>query len=389
MTYIKSRFDALELGKQLLLESFAEKGRSNQMNPSHFIQFLTVLLFSFFAIAQDASGGPDVRPSPGLNAQSDIEGEVKSKLEGEFNDKKFDSGGDPRIIRVSLRVSAPEELQTKILTTVGQEFKKFDDVSIGLFDFDYEVSMVASVISGGSDKPVYLMSLVVAKSPAAVKADPKQFSALMGQTLETGEQLEDLCKRVATETNAHVFEQERKARKMSSEVKATPSPRRLEGSPSGKIDTSFWIRREIPEFGLAFKLPKAYKEKRWEVVVGPIQGRRFYAGPAFVDFQIEEGTTFDRAKTRRQLDYDDYREWTDEIRGHKVLIQTFRGGGSIYTEKGVFPPHQVAVVCELDTDSKRFLTIDAPCATKEEQEEILAMVGTLEFSKTTTTEESR
>jgi hypothetical protein len=162
----------------------------------------------------------------------------------------------------------------------------------------------------------------------------------------------------------------------------------LQGSPSSQIDTAFWIRREITEFGLTFKLPRKYKEKHWDVTVGPIVGRRFFAGIAVVDFEVEERTTFDNAKTRFQLNYDDYREWTDEIRGHKVLIQTFQGGGSIHTEKGVFPPHQVTVVCELDTDRQRFLRIGASCATKEEQEEILAMVGTLEFSKTTTTEKS-
>ena len=158
----------------------------------------------------------------------------------------------------------------------------------------------------------------------------------------------------------------------------------LQGSPPSQIDTACWIRREIPEFGLAFKLPGKYKEKHWDVTVGPIVGRRFFAGIAFVDFEVVERTIFDNAKTRFQLNYRDYREWTDEIRGHKVLIQTFQGGGSIISDKGVFPPHQVTVVCELDTDRQRFLTIDAPCATKEEQDEILAMVGTLEFSKPST-----
>jgi|GEM_PF-4425086 len=158
----------------------------------------------------------------------------------------------------------------------------------------------------------------------------------------------------------------------------------LQGSPSRQIDTAFWIKREIAEVGLKFKLPREYKEKHWDVIVGSIVGRRFFAGVAFVDFDVEERTTFDDAKIRYQMNFDNYREWTDEIRGHKALIQTFQGGGSVLTEKGVFPPYRVAVVCELD--GKRFLKIDASCATKEQQEEILAMVGTLEFSKKTTTE---
>ena len=155
----------------------------------------------------------------------------------------------------------------------------------------------------------------------------------------------------------------------------------LQGSPSSQIDTASWIKREITEFGLTFKLPRKYKEKHWGVTVGSIVGRRFFAGVAFVDFEVVGGTTFDNAKTRFQLNYDDYREWTDEIEGHKVLIQTFQGGGSIHSEKGVFPAHQVTVVCELDKDRQRFLRIGASCATKEEQEEILAMIATIEFSQ--------
>jgi hypothetical protein len=163
----------------------------------------------------------------------------------------------------------------------------------------------------------------------------------------------------------------------------------LQGSPSSQIDTQSWTSRKITKFGLKFKLPTKYLEKDWDVTVGSVAaGPRFFAGLAFLDFAVEERTTFDNAKTRFQLNYDEYREWTDEIRGHKLLIQTFRGGGSIHTEKGVFPPRQVVVICEIDRDSQRFLIIRASCTTKEEQEEILAMVGTLEFSKPSTTEES-
>jgi hypothetical protein len=195
------------------------------MTTTHLLQFLSALLVPFTLVAQNASGGPETRPSPGVNSADDINAEVKSRLDGEFKNEKFDTGSDPKTIRASLRFSAPEEIRTKVITTIGQEFKKLDDVSISISDVDYEVSIVASVISGGKNQPLYIISLVVAKSPAAVKANPKQFSAIMGHTVETGEQLEDLCKRVATETNAHVFEQERNARKLSREMVPTPSPR--------------------------------------------------------------------------------------------------------------------------------------------------------------------
>src|SRR5436190_5599622 len=95
-----------------------------------------------------------------------------------------------------------------------------------------------------------------------------------------------------------------------------------QGSPASQIDTESWIGREIAEFGLKFKLPRKYNEKHWEVTVGSIEGRRFFAGVAFVDFEVEERTTFDIAKTRRQLNHDDFKEWTDQIRGHKALVQS-------------------------------------------------------------------
>ena len=150
---------------------------------------------------------------------------------------------DAKEIRVSLLIAASDNIKTEVLRSISRELKKFDDVVIGFADVDYQISVVALILSpcgvesaesesnpqGSLDSksagPLYAISLVVAKSPAGVKANRKQFSAIMGHTLETGEQLEDLCKRVATETNTHVFEQERKARKLSREMVPTPPPR--------------------------------------------------------------------------------------------------------------------------------------------------------------------
>src|SRR2546421_2363657 len=96
------------------------------------------------------------------------------------------------------------------------------------------------------------------------------------------------------------------------------------GSPLSAIHTESWTKREITEFGLRFKLPARYKEKPLDIVVGLIQLRSFQAGFATVDFEIREETTVDRMKTGRQLNFDEYREWTDEIANHKVFIQSFR-----------------------------------------------------------------
>jgi hypothetical protein len=144
-------------------------------------------------------------------------------------------------IRVSLLIDASENIKAEVLHSVSRELAKFDDVVIGFADVDYQISVVALILApcgtesatGNSNQqgpldsamtgPLYAISLVVAKSPPGVRSNPAQFSAILGHTIQTDQHLEALCKYVATETNAHVFEPERKARKTSRET--TPTPR--------------------------------------------------------------------------------------------------------------------------------------------------------------------
>ena len=92
------------------------------------------------------------------------------------------------------------------------EFKKFDDVSVEVTDFDFEVSVVVAKAEGGTGQS-YVISLVVAKSPSAIKSSVGLPSALIGHTLEKGDNLEDLLRRIATETNTHVFDEVRAAQR--------------------------------------------------------------------------------------------------------------------------------------------------------------------------------
>src|SRR5437660_5074490 len=148
-------------------------------------------------------------------------------------------------------------------------------------------------------------------------------------------------------------------------------------SPPSQAETLSWTMYEIKEFGLKFKLPKTFKEKKWQVIVGNAQTRTYHAGKfTIVDFDILEAPNLDRAKMGRQRNYSDYQEWTKIIAGHRAIVQSFVAEGEIFSEKGILPSYNVAVACELDTN--RVLTVKGSTATEEEQEEIFAMLETFE-----------
>ena|ERR1700730_2144353 len=145
-------------------------------------------------------------------------------------------------IKVALIVDASDNIKPEILRLISGELRKFDDVVIGFDNFDYQISVVALILSpyrvestesesngqgsldSAGDGPLYVFSLVVAKSPAGIRSNPAQYAAILGHTLQTDGHLDVLCKYVATETNSHVFAPERKARGLSWEVTPKPSP---------------------------------------------------------------------------------------------------------------------------------------------------------------------
>src|SRR6267143_4075937 len=86
-------------------------------------------------------------------------------------------------IGVLLLVDASDNIKTQILVSIGRKLKEFGDVVITSQDFNYQISVVALVLSpcgdadlggserdgqehieaGGPDGPLYAMSLVVAR----------------------------------------------------------------------------------------------------------------------------------------------------------------------------------------------------------------------------------
>jgi len=146
-------------------------------------------------------------------------------------------------IRVALLVDTSDSIKTQILGSITRQLTEFGDVVISFEDFDYQLSVVSLILSpcgvepgsesdgqglvdSGGTGPLYAFSLVVAKSPAGIRANPAQYGALLGHNLRSDTDLEALCKWVVTETNAHVFEPERKARNSSPEASPRKSPPR-------------------------------------------------------------------------------------------------------------------------------------------------------------------
>ena len=132
--------------------------------------------------------------------------------------------------------------------------------------------------------------------------------------------------------------------------------------------------------GISLRMPKKYHEKRWAVTVGPFVGAT-YRADQFEDlsFRVEPpaGRTLDQHKVIRQADYQGYTECTDTIRGHRAIIQSFRGGGVIFASGQSYLPYVIAGVCELRPG--RILTFHGTASSREAQEEQLSIIRTLDF----------
>jgi hypothetical protein len=77
-----------------------------------------------------------------------------------------------------------------------------------------------------------------------------------------------------------------------------------------------------------------------------------------------------------QKDYVDYKEWSELIGRHKGVVQAVQGG-TIFDEQGKRRGYCVEAVCALDT--KRLLRISAMLGNRERQQEVLALLKTIEF----------
>jgi hypothetical protein len=150
--------------------------------------------------------------------------------------------------------------------------------------------------------------------------------------------------------------------------------------PAPNLQQTDWRSVEIPSIGVRLKMPKRYAEKRWAVTIGNPIVATYQAGhlESFTLEVLPSTESLEQQKIGRQSDYQGYTECREVISGHHAVIQSFRGGGVIILGDLKFPPLAVNAVFELAPG--RTLRFDGSTAARAAQEDLLAIIRTLEFT---------
>ena len=151
--------------------------------------------------------------------------------------------------------------------------------------------------------------------------------------------------------------------------------------PAPKLDQTDWRPVELVRIGVRLKMPKKYAEKHWDISVGEPIVATFRAGH-LEQFTLEldspAGLPLTDQKVGRQSSYERYTECADTISGHEAIIQSFREPHVIFMDNRWYRGFAVHAVCDLRPG--RILRFDGSAATRQGQEELLAIVRTLEFT---------
>jgi hypothetical protein len=149
--------------------------------------------------------------------------------------------------------------------------------------------------------------------------------------------------------------------------------------PAPELSQKEWRVLGDALVGITFRAPNAYHRKHWNVTVGnPIEATFRAHGFEDLSFTVEgpEGRSPEQLKIARQAGYKDYSECTETIRGHRAVIQSFRGGEIIVRGQS-YLGYSIAGGCELRPG--RVLTFHGLTSSRQLQEEQLAIIRTLEF----------
>jgi len=164
---------------------------------------------------------------------------------------------------------------------------------------------------------------------------------------------------------------------VAAEVIDEPAP----ACPAPKLQQNDWRSVELVRIGIRLKMPKRYAEKHWAVTVGNPVVATFRASHV-QDFTLQldapAGRPLADHKVGRQSSYEGYTECADTISGHQAVIQSFREPHVIFIDEW-HPAFAVHAVCDLRPG--RILRFDGSAATRQGQEELLAIVHTLEFTR--------
>lgn len=162
------------------------------------------------------------------------------------------------------------------------------------------------------------------------------------------------------------------------QVSEEPAP----ACPAPKLQQTDWRSVELVRIGVRIKMPKKYAEKHWAVTVGNPVVATFRASHV-EDFTLQldapEGLPLADHKVGLQSGYEGYTECAETIDGHQAVIQSFREPHVIFIDQQWYPVFAVHAVCDLRAG--RILRFDGSAATRQGQEELLAILRTLEVTR--------
>jgi hypothetical protein len=164
---------------------------------------------------------------------------------------------------------------------------------------------------------------------------------------------------------------------VAAEVGEEPAP----ACPAPKVEQTEWRSVELVRIGIRLNMPKKYGEKHWAVSVGnPVVAtfRASHVEDFTLQLEAPEGRPLGEHKVGRQNSYEGYTECPETISGRQAIIQSFREPHVIFMDRW-YPAFAVHAVYDLRPG--HILRFDGSAATPQGQEELLAIVRTLKFTR--------
>src|SRR5262249_9402579 len=152
--------------------------------------------------------------------------------------------------------------------------------------------------------------------------------------------------------------------------------------PAPKLEQTDWHSVELVRIGVRLKMPEKYAEKNWAVSVGNAVVATFRAGHLeefTLELEAPEGRPLADHKVGRQNSYEGYTECAETINGRQAVIQSFREPDVIFMDSRWYSAFAVHAVCDLGPG--HILRFDGSAATRQGQEELLAILRTLEITQ--------
>ena len=138
-----------------------------------------------------------------------------------------------------------------------------------------------------------------------------------------------------------------------------------------------WRTVQLTLPAVTFRVPPGWSEKGWDVQVGDVESWHTFRSETdfFQDLSITEqrdSTPGALPGITRQSDYTDYVECADSVAGHRALLQTWRGGGTVF--RGSQQTPGFAAHLTLEVEHGRYVMVSGSSADLAGQDEIVAIL---------------